>query len=57
MEAVFKVLSVKSSPECPPALITAAAYKCTHKVLEMAQCQLVEPVMNIEVRLFVNIEK
>jgi len=50
MEAAFRIRSVKASDGCPPALITAAAYKCTHELLDLAQCQLVEPVMNVQVR-------
>ena len=53
MDSSFKLHAVKTSDGCPPALVTAAAFKCAQGVLNLAQCQLVEPMMNLQVSLCV----
>nr|CAB3248868.1 ribosome-releasing factor 2, mitochondrial [Phallusia mammillata] len=49
MGAKMKLLGLTVKRNCPLGLVTSAAAKCTRTALLQADCQLVEPVMNIEV--------
>nr|XP_002131331.1 ribosome-releasing factor 2, mitochondrial isoform X1 [Ciona intestinalis] len=49
MSATVQLLAVRAKRGCPPGLVTATAIKCTREALDKAACDLLEPVMNIEI--------
>jgi len=49
MGASLALKKVHASSGCPPGVISASASRCTKAALEEAECQLMEPVMSVEV--------
>uniref|UniRef100_H2YE01 Tr-type G domain-containing protein n=1 Tax=Ciona savignyi TaxID=51511 RepID=H2YE01_CIOSA len=49
MGADVRILTARAKRGCPSGLITASAVKCTREALDKASCDLLEPMMQIEV--------
>uniref|UniRef100_H2YDZ7 Tr-type G domain-containing protein n=1 Tax=Ciona savignyi TaxID=51511 RepID=H2YDZ7_CIOSA len=49
MGADVRILTARAKRGCPSGLITASAVKCTREALDKASCDLLEPMMQIEI--------
>ena len=47
--ARLRLHSIACSSSCPPALVTSSVIKCTRSLLQQTNCQLMEPMMKVEV--------